>query len=137
MPFSIDFDCHSNNTLALPCECVMMLILVMMLFHCPRKHLNPSASQIIDRNSTSHLGREEQAELLAVLDRYPECFSDVPGLMGVVARSVPLVLGFGPKCLHAYRVRERLKPVVAVHSYCGRKKSGNISTVTDCLSHLY
>jgi len=38
-----------------------------------------SPSQKIDRNSISHLGNEQQTELLAVLDRYPECFSDVPG----------------------------------------------------------
>jgi len=42
-----------------------------------------SPSQMIDRDSINHLGREQQAELLAVLDRYPECFSDVPGLTDV------------------------------------------------------
>ena len=60
----------------------------------------------------NHLGRERQTELLAVLDRYPECFSDVPGLTDVIKHSIPLVPGFKPKRLHAYRVPERLKPEV-------------------------
>ena len=39
-------------------------------------------SEIIDRASISHLGREQQAELFAVLDRYPACSSDAPGVDG-------------------------------------------------------
>ena len=69
-------------------------------------------NHMIDRTSINHLGREQQAELLAVLDRYPECFSDVPGLTDVTKHSIPLVPGFKPKSLHAYRVPERLKPEV-------------------------
>ena len=56
--------------------------------------------------------REQQTELLAVLDRYPECFSDVPGLTDVTKHSIPFVPFFKPKRLHAYRVPERLKPEV-------------------------
>jgi len=69
-----------------------------------------SLSEMIDKHLVSHLGREQQAELLAVLDRYPECFSGVPGLTDVIKHSIPLVPGFKPKRLHAYRVPERLKP---------------------------
>jgi len=29
---------------------------------------------------------------LAVLDRYPECFSDVPGLTDVIRHSIPSIL---------------------------------------------
>jgi len=47
-------------------------------------------SHMIDRTSVNHLGRKQQAELLAVLDRYPECFSDVPGLTDVIKHSIPL-----------------------------------------------
>jgi len=36
----------------------------------------PSAK--IDRESISHLSPEQQTELLALLDKYPECFSEVP-----------------------------------------------------------
>ena len=71
-----------------------------------------SPSQKIDRNSISHLGNEQQTELLAVLDRYPECYLDVPGLKDVITHSIPFVPGFKPKRLHAYRVPERLKPEV-------------------------
>jgi len=63
-----------------------------------------SPSKMIDQNSTSHLGRQQQAELLAVLDRYSECFSDAPGLTDVIKYSIPLVPGFKPQRLHAYRV---------------------------------
>ena len=50
---------------------------------------------MIDRNSISHLGREQQAELLAVLDRYPECFSDVPGLTDVITNYIFDSFGYG------------------------------------------
>ena len=66
-----------------------------------------SPSEMIDRNLISHLGREQQAELLAVLDRYPEWFfSDVPGLTDTFGS------GFQTKTFHAYRVQKRLKPEV-------------------------
>ena len=71
-----------------------------------------SPSQMIDRTSISHLGKEQQGELLAVFDRYPECFSDAPGLTDAITHSIPLVPGFKPKRLHAYRVPERLKPEI-------------------------
>ena len=35
-------------------------------------------SEKIDPASISHLSRDQQLELLEVLDRYPECYSDVP-----------------------------------------------------------
>jgi len=69
-------------------------------------------SHVIDRTSINHLRREQQAELLAVLDRYQSVFSDVPWLTDVIKHSIPLLPGFRPKRLHAYRVPERLKPEV-------------------------
>jgi len=45
-------------------------------------------SEMIDRTSINHLGREQQSEFLAVLDRYPECFSDVPGWTDVIKHSI-------------------------------------------------
>ena len=68
-----------------------------------------SPGEMIDRASFSHLGREQQAKLLAVFDQDPECSLDIPGWTGVVARSMPLVPSCGPICLHSRRVRERLK----------------------------
>jgi len=50
--------------------------------------------------------------LLEVLDKYPECFSDVPGYTDVVTRTIPLTDDFKPKRLSAYRIPEKLKPEV-------------------------
>ena len=44
-------------------------------------------SEKIDPASLSHLSRDQQLELLKVLDRYPECFSDVPGYTDVVTHN--------------------------------------------------
>ena len=38
-------------------------------------------SQKIDMESLSHLSEDEKARLLAVLDKYPECFSETPGFV--------------------------------------------------------
>ena len=67
-----------------------------------------SPSQKIDRNSIRHLGNKQQTELLAVLDRYPKCFSDVPGLTNAITHSIPLVPGSKPKRLHATGFRKDL-----------------------------
>ena len=45
-------------------------------------------SEKIDPASISHLSRDQQLELLEVLDRYPECFSDVPGCTDVVTHNL-------------------------------------------------
>ena len=58
------------------------------------------------------MSRDQQLELLEVLDLYPECFSDVPGYTDVVTHTIPLTDDFKPKRLHAYRVPEKLKPEV-------------------------
>ena len=49
------------------------------------------------------------AKLLAVFDRGPVCSLDIPGVTGVVACLMPLVLSCGSGCLRARRVRGRLK----------------------------
>jgi len=45
-------------------------------------------SEKIDPAFLSHLSRDQQLELLEVLDRYPECFSDVPGYTDVVTHTI-------------------------------------------------
>jgi len=45
-------------------------------------------SEKIDPASLSHLSRDQQLELLEVLDRYPECFSDVPSDADVVTHNL-------------------------------------------------
>ena len=43
-----------------------------------------------------------------MLDRCPQCFSDMPGHVDVVEHAVTLADGFGPRRLSACRVPERL-----------------------------
>ena len=50
--------------------------------------------------------------MLEVLDRYPECFSDIPGHVDIIEHTTD---NFKPKRLSAYRVPERLKPEVDRH----------------------
>ena len=56
--------------------------------------------------------QKQQTELLEVLDRYPECFSDIPGHVDIIEHTITLRDNFKPKRLSAYRVPERLKPEV-------------------------
>lgn len=70
----------------------------------------PSAK--IDYETIKHLEQSQQAELLDLLDQYPECFSDIPGFSDVITHSIYLLDGFRPKRMPAYRVPEKLKPEV-------------------------
>jgi len=65
-------------------------------------------SQLIDRSTLSHLTERQQCELLQLLDKHVECFSDLPGL----TNCVNLLPGFTPKRLREYKVPEHLKPEV-------------------------
>ena len=62
--------------------------------------------------SIQHLGLDQQAKLLSLLGKYADCFSEGPGFSNVVNHSTPLMEGFKPKRLSAYRVPEKLKPEV-------------------------
>ena len=70
-------------------------------------------SEKIDPQQIAHLSTEQQHRLLAVLDKYHECFSDDPGLCTLVQHEINLLPDFRPKRLKAYRVPERLKPQVS------------------------
>jgi hypothetical protein len=54
----------------------------------------------------------QREELIAVLDKYPDVFSDTPGLCTVVSHEVYLLPGFTPKRLQAYRVPQQYKAEV-------------------------
>lgn len=69
-------------------------------------------SQLIDRTTLSHLSQKQQMELLELIDRFPECFSEKPGFTDVVQHTIPISADFKPKRLKAYRVPERLKAEV-------------------------
>ena len=61
----------------------------------------------------SHLTALQRRELLEVLDRYPDVFSEVPGLCTVLEHRIPIRYDFQPKRLKAYKVPEHLKAEVA------------------------
>jgi len=69
-------------------------------------------SQKIDPDKLKHLSAQQKKELLSVLDKYPECFSDKPGLCTMVTHELNVTSDFKPKRLRAYRVPESLKPEV-------------------------
>ena len=69
-------------------------------------------SSKIDPSALSHLSARQREELLRVLDQFPECFSDNPGLCTLVEHEIPVTAEFRPKRLKAYRVPENLKSEV-------------------------
>ena len=69
-------------------------------------------SQKIDPKKIAHLSEEQKRELLAVLDKFPECFSDKPGFCDLVQHEIHVTSDFKPKRLPAYRVPESLKSEV-------------------------
>jgi len=72
-----------------------------------------SPSQRIDLTTLSHLSVEQRTKLLALLDKYSECFfSEKPGLCTVLQHGINVSADFKPKMLRAYRVPENLKPMV-------------------------
>jgi hypothetical protein len=70
-------------------------------------------SQRIDKSSLSHLSDPQQSELLNLLDQFPSCFSEIPGLCPLAVHEIRLVDGFKPKRFQAYRLPEALKADVA------------------------
>jgi len=69
-------------------------------------------SERIKRETLSHLTPKQRKQLLQLLDRFAECFSDIPGLTTRVEHVVQLTSGFKPKRMRAYKVPDRLQPEV-------------------------
>ena len=69
-------------------------------------------SQEIDQTKLFHLTETQRNELLALLDRYADSFSETPGFCDVVEHEIHVTSDFKPKRLKAYRVPENLKPQV-------------------------
>jgi len=69
-------------------------------------------SQHIDLASLSHLTKSEQQQLLTVLDKYPDVFSDEPGLYTGVEHSIPVTSDFRPKRMKEYKIPQKIKPLV-------------------------
>ena len=71
-------------------------------------------SQKIDQTQIAHLSIEKQQALLELLDKFSSCFSDDPGLCTLAVHEINLTPDFRPKRLRAYRVPEKLKPLVSI-----------------------
>jgi len=79
----------------------------------PDKRSEPLSSQKIDPvKKLNHLSEQQRCELLAVLDQFPDCFSDTPGFCDLAEHEISVTGEFKPKRLRAYKVPERLKPEV-------------------------
>ena len=57
----------------------------------------------------AHLDNAQRSELLHVLDQFPGCFSNKPGLCQLVTHETKVKPEFKPKQFKAYRVPEILK----------------------------
>jgi hypothetical protein len=53
----------------------------------PNKQVEHKPSQKVDQVELLHLTSRQRKEICEVLDRYPECFSDSPGLIRGVDRA--------------------------------------------------
>ena len=69
-------------------------------------------SQKIAPEKLAHLSEKQQSELLTILDKFPDVFSDTPGFCDLVQHEINVTAEFRPKRLPAYRVPESLKPEV-------------------------
>jgi len=69
-------------------------------------------SEKIPPEKLSHLTPDQRRELLEILDRYPECFSNRPVFCDVVYHEINLKPDFTSKQSKAYRIPEILKPKV-------------------------
>jgi len=79
---------------------------------CANQKRSNCLANKFDKESLKHLSTNQQKELLCILDKYPQCFSDKPGYMEVLTHRILLKKGFRPNRLASYRVPEKLKPEV-------------------------
>ena len=70
------------------------------------------SSKKIDPPKLEHLSESQREELLAVLDQFPDCFSDTPGFCDYVEHEIHVSSDFKPNRLRAYKVPECLKTEV-------------------------
>ena len=63
-------------------------------------------SQKMDAECLTPLDNAQRTELLHVLDQFPECFSDKPGLCEFVTHEIKVMPEFKPKQFKAYMVPE-------------------------------
>ena len=66
-------------------------------------------SQKIEPARLAHLAPEQRHELLNLLDKFGDCFSDVPGFCPLEEHAVPLTSNFVPKRLAPYKIPVQLR----------------------------
>jgi hypothetical protein len=69
-------------------------------------------SQKIDPSKLAHLTELQRQQLLMVLDRYPEVFSDTPELCDMFEMEINVTSDFKPRRLKSYAIPEKLRPEV-------------------------
>ena len=83
-----------------PIECVTM----------PNQISEPTLpSQRINSQQLEHLSLKQCTRLLAVLDKFADCFTDTPGHCTLIPHKIRVSDSFQLKALRAYRVPELLK----------------------------
>jgi len=78
-----------------------------------KREVESLPSHKITPEKLSHLTSLQQKELLEVLDRYHNVFSEIPGLCIGIEHRIPIRYDFQPKRLKAYKVPEHLRDEVA------------------------
>jgi len=60
----------------------------------------------IDDSKLSHPSSAQRKELLLVMDKYPQCFSETPGFCGLLEHKIFISPDFRPKRLKPYKIPE-------------------------------
>jgi len=66
-------------------------------------------SEKIDDAKLNHLQSWQKEELLTLLDKYSDCFSDTPGFCSLVEHEIPILNSFVPKRLAPYKIPVNLR----------------------------
>ena len=115
----VSIDNHKNIDGEIDCECAIVYErdsefgpVEVVDTSAYRKVVNVPPSQKIDSKELEHLSLKQRTELLSLLDEFPECFSETPGLCNLVEQEIQVTPDFKPKRLKEYRVPQHLKPEV-------------------------
>jgi len=81
--------------------------------HFNQRVIESLPSHKITYEKLAHLTPLQRRELLEVYDRYPDVFSEVPGLCTNIEHRIPIRYDIQPKRLKAYKVPEHSKAEVA------------------------
>ena len=69
-------------------------------------------SSTVDKSKLSHLSKEQQNNILVVLDQFAACFSDKRGLCNATVPQIQVTNCFKLKHMWPYRVSEIMKSKV-------------------------